>query len=364
MKKHAQTLAGAAFGIALLIFLFKDTDWREVGHALRSVHWGWLVTSLLLVLVTFFTRVQRWSYIVRTAKPVSFRALFSATQIGFLGNFVLPGRIGEIIRAVVLSHLAGLPFTRCFAFVALDRVTDLFGLIAVMGVALIFFRPEADIPLPPDILDVVIPADIIQVATLWTMVFVAIILAGLGLLYFFQDRFVGIMHYVLRPLGRKISDKIEHFMRTFALGLHVFRSVGDMARAVGYSLLTWAVGVLCYHAVLEAFGLAAHWYTSVLVMVFLAVAVSIPGAPGFVGQFHLAVVAAVLISDPGADTNVARAAALMAHLVNLVPVALVGVYCLYTEKLGLLALRRESAVLEEQAPEMETPGDGISPGDR
>ena len=150
MKKVVVNTVGIILAAFLVCWMFQDTDWADVGHAFRTVHWFWLGMSLIWVLIGFFTRVQRWSYIVRTAKPVSFRSMFSATQIGFLGNFVLPLRAGEAIRALVLSRLSQLSFSRCIAFVALDRVTDLVGLIVVMFLAVLTFHPAGPISMPAD----------------------------------------------------------------------------------------------------------------------------------------------------------------------------------------------------------------------
>ncbi len=109
MKKAVQIIVGLVIGALLLWWVFRDTDWAEVGTALGAVHWGWLAVATLFVLFSFITRILRWRYIVRTAKPVSFRSMFSATQIGFMANFILPGRAGEVIRALVLSR--GRPIT-------------------------------------------------------------------------------------------------------------------------------------------------------------------------------------------------------------------------------------------------------------
>src|SRR5690606_38998576 len=63
--------------------------------------------------------------------------------------FTLPARAGEAIRALVLARGAKLPFTKCVAFVALDRVTDLFGLLVVLSITLFAYRPESAVQFPP-----------------------------------------------------------------------------------------------------------------------------------------------------------------------------------------------------------------------
>jgi len=345
MKKNIQMLLGLAIGAFLIWLLFRNTDWHAVGEALRTANWWWLGLSFAIVFVTFLTRIVRWGYIVRTAQPVSFRAMYSATQIGFLGNFTLPGRVGEVIRAVVLSRLTGMSFSRCFAFVALDRVTDLFGLIVVMIIAVSVFHPTEPIVLEE--LSAPIEPDAIRLAALSTGVVMAGIIASFVILYVNKAFAVRMVAATVGRVSAGLSRRLEGMLAQFADGMHIFKSVGDMSRAIGWSLVTWAIGTFCYYCVLEAFAIEAPWYTAVVIMAFLAVAISIPSTPGFVGPFHIAIVGAVVVVAPETDRDVAKAAALLAHLINTLPVWITGGICLYTEKLGLLELRRQGEQLEE-----------------
>ena len=346
MKKKIQIIAGFVIAAVLIWLLFRETDWQAVGKALREANWWWLLLSTALVFVTFVTRIRRWSFIVRTAQPVSFRHLFSATQIGFLANFTLPGRVGEVIRAVVLSRLTGLAFSRCFAFVALDRVTDLFGLITVLLISIFFFNPDG--PVVIEELGATIPPNAIRLGALSTGLFMAAIIVSFVLLYLNKGLALRIVDATVGRVSEALRVRLGGMVAQFADGLHVFKSAGDMVRAIGWSLVTWTIGTFCYFCVLQAFAIDAPWYTAVVVMACLAVAISVPSTPGFVGLFHIAIVGALLVVAPETSPDVAKAAAIIAHLVNIVPVMIAGVYCLYTEDLGLLELRRQSEQVEKE----------------
>ncbi len=344
MKKYLQIALGLVIGGLILWFLMKATDWNKVWVEIQEAHWGWLGLGVALLFLTFVTRVQRWTYIVRTAGPVSFRSLFSATQIGFLGNFVLPGRAGEVIRALVLNRLSGIPFVKCFAFVALDRLTDLFGLIAVLFVSVLAFHPQQDFVLPEEFFgDYTISKNMIQSGALFTCLAVMGIVGVFAAFYLKQDLFLRLSNATLGRASKPLAARLNQMMVHFAEGLHVFRSPVDMAKSLGFSLLTWGVSTVCYLCVVLAFGIEAPWYAPFVIMSLLAVAVSIPGLPGFVGPFHIAIMGGLYITNPAVDLNAAFAAAIMAHLLNLVPVVMVGAYCLYLEGFGLLELRRSGS---------------------
>jgi uncharacterized protein (TIRG00374 family) len=346
MKKQVQIWGGIALAGAILYFMFRGTDWAAVGEAFRAAHPGWLALSGLFVFLTFFTRVQRWTYIVRSTKPVSYSVLFSATQIGFLANFTLPGRVGEVIRALVLARLAKLPFVKCFAFVALDRVTDLFGLLAMMLVTVIAFRPQQDFALPPGLPWESLPASIIQTGVLSTTVILCAVIAAFVLLFVSQN---GVLRLMERVLGTGVwARRLQDSARHFAEGLHIFRNRADVLRSIAWSLLTWLIGGLSYHFLMLGFGIDPPWYAMCLVLTILSIVISLPGAPGFVGQFHAAIMVAVLILLPDTPANTARAMAIASHLLNLLPIALTGIYCIYRENLGLLQLQREGEQAEAE----------------
>lgn len=349
MKKKIQIAAGLVIGLGLLWLLFKDTNWSEVFDAIRKANASLLGLGMLVVFCTFFTRVLRWRYIVRTAKPVSFRHMFSATQIGFLANFTMPGRVGEVVRALVLARLAKLPFAKCFAMVALDRVTDLIGLVAVMIVTIAAYKPVGKVVIPREVFDAEITFDaaLVQPGEIAVFVSLIVLIGAFVMLYVNQRLVLRISDACLGVVSKKLAAWSHAFLEHFAEGLHIFRSASDMAKSVAFSLLTWCLFLLSFQVLLWAFGIHGPWYTVLVLQVLLAVFIAVPGAPGFVGQFHVPIVIALVLVIPDMDVSKAKAVAIVGHLINVALVAATGVYCLSTERLGLLELTRESMQAED-----------------
>lgn len=343
MKRVIQPLIGLLLGAFLIWLLFRNTDWAEVGAAIRNVHVGWLLAAQIPLWLTFPTRVQRWTYIVRAVEPVSYRSLFSATQIGFLANFTLPGRIGEVIRAVVLSRLTPIPFSRAFALVALDRVTDLFGLMAILIVSVLAFRPDADVVIPRETFG-------FEIVFRQEDYFLGAQLAGVGLvgivgafvlLYTKRALFLRISDAVLGLVSKRFAAIAHRLISQFAEGFEVFRMPSDMAKSIGLSLVTWGLALLSLAAMLNAFRIDYPWYTPFVMQAMIAVFISAPGAPGFVGQYHAPIVLALVMLIPGTNLGAAKAVAIIVHLIQLPPIALTGAYCLMREQLAFGELRRE-----------------------
>ena len=359
MKRKIQVVFGLGLGAFLVWLVFRDTDWPKVYAAARSAHWGWLLIGMVAMTATFVSRIWRWRYVVRTAKPVSFRHMFSSTQIGFLANFTLPGRAGELIRSLVLARLARLPVSKCIAFVALDRVTDLFGLISVLLVAVLAFRPAGRITLPPEIpvpdwAGGLLQPAVIRNMALGSAAFMAAIVVVLVLLYVNQRLALRVSDAVVGAVSKRLAERVHEMLRHFAEGLHVFRSAPDMAKSAFFSLVTWGLFAFSYECMLLAFSLELPWYAAFVTLSMVAVAISIPGAPGFIGQMHFGIYAALYVLRPDIDTDLAKAVALVTHVVNVIPVYVVGGVCLYYEQFGLLELRRETEQVEEEL-ESESP---------
>lgn len=356
MKKLIQLLVGVLLGALLLWLVFRGTNWNEVLRAIAAADPVWLGIVLVLILLSFVARVQRWSYIVRTAKPVPYRHLFSATQIGFLANFTLPGRVGELVRAAVLTRLENLPLTKSFAMVVLDRITDLFGLLAVVLVTVFAYTPKkGEIHVPASTLGFPIDFSVenIQRGQIAAVVSLVALVSFFVLLYVKQDLMLRVSDRFWSQFSKKLARKFHGWLQHFAEGLHIFRSGSDMAKAVAYSLLVWAIAMLALAGMMRAFHVHVPWYGLFVMQLLLAVFISAPGAPGFVGQFHAPIVIGLVMFVPGIDDSRAKAVAIMTHLLNLVPVVAVGLVCLYTEKLGIVELARESAHTETELDETE-----------
>lgn len=362
MKKKLQIIVGLLLGMFLVWFVFHDTDWSKVGEAIANAHRGWLILSFLAVVASFFTRTQRWSYIVRTAKPVPYRTLFNATQIGFLANFTLPARAGEVIRALVLGRRERIPFSKCVAFVALDRVTDFFGLFAVLAITIVFFHPTAAVKLPPG-MDIpawaqpLLEPSNIRFGAEFTGLILCLLIGILLLIYVNQRLAVRLCRAIVGLISQRLADRLGEMVAQFAEGLHIFRSGRDMGLSILWSLITWGLSAICYWAIVKAFGLHAPWYAPCVILALLSIAITLPGAPGFIGQFQIGIILPLVLVVPDVAKDTASAIAILAHLINLGAVVLVGLYALQQEHMGLLALQQESeAAAESLVVEPDTKG--------
>jgi uncharacterized membrane protein YbhN (UPF0104 family) len=357
VKRALQAIAGVLVAVLLMWLLLRGVSLEELRGSLGKMRWGWLFLAQIPIWVSFFLRIQRWSYVVRAVHPATFRSMFSATQLAFLVNFTIGMRLGELVRPLVLSRLTRMTFAKAMAVNALDRVNDLIGLMMVMLIGVIAFRPDHDIVLPQGTFGLkeplTIPKSIVVTGGEGSAVFLLGVLAMLILIYLNKSLVLRMTNAVVGVISKKLAAFACHLVEQFAEGLQVFRNAGDMAKSIGFGLLTWGCFLLSYVLLFKVFGLETRWYAAFIVQILLAFFVSAPGVPGMVGQFHMPIVVGMLMAIPSATLPDCIALAIVAHLSNMVPITIMGAYAISVEGLSLAELRKDVEVAEETVEALE-----------
>ncbi len=359
-KRQMQLVAGLAVSAVLLWWLFKDTNWAEVGRVVRNADLFWLSAAVGCVLLSFVVRIFRWRALVAVEPPPRFIKLFNATQIGFFANFVLPARLGEVIRAVVLSRGTDIPVSKSLAFVAVDRITDLVGLAGTLLLTVLFFHPAEAIYLPEEMRGLYsgpISAALIRRACLGAAAAIVVGLAGAFALAASRGLAERVLRRTVAPFSPALAVRLTALADHFTSGMAVVRSPWRMARACGVSLALWGVFAVTNWCAFMALRLEVPWYAPFVTLSLLAVFISLPGPPGFIGPYHVAIAGSLLLVNPAMNVDEARAMAIMAHLLNLLPVVVVGVWCLSAENVSLAQMKETG----ESVAEAEDPGPEILP---
>ena len=333
LRRAGQLILGSAIAAVLVWLLFRDTEWATVGEILRDVDLAWILAAQALLFSSHLLRVQRWTHIIRATRPISFRATFSAAQVGFLFNIVLPARLGEGVRTMLLARLAGFRVSTSAALVALDRLADSCGFLLVAAIALISFPGHRDVVLPAGVVGNAEPLTV-SGALLEPLVVSASLILAIGLLllaalYFQRSRAVGFLERRLTLLPdtaavRILAARILAAARGFTDGMQVFSSTPGMISAALASLVAWLFAVASLGCILKAFGLDTSWYVPFAMQAMIALFSTAPVTPGLIGQFHLAVFACLMIAVPGVSSSEAKAVAIVVHFLAILPVVTLG----------------------------------------
>jgi uncharacterized protein (TIRG00374 family) len=327
---------GIAISVGLMVILFARTDYDYTGlwTSLVAADIDYVLLAGALTVATVAMRAWRWRYLLRPLKAVGFASAMSATSIGLMANMILPLRLGEIARAMVLAHRERLDGSAALATIVIDRLLDGFTILFIFGVLLLV----SPLPLDPRW----------QRVVRWTGPSVlAVYVAALAFLLYLSyatDRVLRGLQRAEAVLPRSWVRRLMQFLTSFSSGLQSLGQRRYRLRILATSLLLWgAVGVYNF-AVVQAFQLHLPLAVGFLLLVFQAFAVMVPASPGFVGTHHAASVACLLLW--GVPPEAALTSALVMHAINYFLTIALGLGYLWSVGLSLRALTRPQAGLQ------------------
>ncbi len=99
-----------------------------------------ITVAMLLNALNYYFKVLRWDVLL-AARGYTYsrlRAWTSFLSSGYVG-LMTPGRVGDLLRTQYLRHDLGVPYADGLALLTIDRLCDLYVLLAFAGVGIVFF---------------------------------------------------------------------------------------------------------------------------------------------------------------------------------------------------------------------------------
>lgn len=318
MSRGVRIALSVAISAVFLGFALRGVDWSEALAALGDANYVWVVLMLPVTFWTLIVRAQRWRVFLQAVGVPPLRPLVSATNIGFMANMVLPLRIGEVVRPVLLSRRAGLPLSGVLASVLLERIFDMFTILFFFGVSVSLVRVSAQVQ-----------------QWGWMLSGLAVAVAAVIVLVRVQERlFLRLARAVADRLPPRIGGPAYRFAEGFVQALEMLDSPAAYFRAFGWSVYLWLAISVVYIFGFWAFHFDIEPLRGALILTTLvAIAVSVPSAPGYIGSFQLGCVLGLRLF--GIDESPALAYSIVVHLTQFVGVIGAGLYSLWTENISL-----------------------------
>jgi uncharacterized protein (TIRG00374 family) len=311
-KKRLHLIIGLVIIVGALYYAFKDVSIVEVGRALHSINYIYLIPAICMVAMSYYFRALRWRYLIGAIKEVKTKDLFSPLMIGFMGN-MLPARAGEFIRPYLLSKKENISFSYSFATIIIERLFDM-TLVLLLLFWVLQFEMNVFSKSNPDTYKLI---GYMKNFGWVSLVICSIIFIFSALLQFRKELALRIVHFCIKPLPHLWREKIIHMVHSFTEGLSVLKDKKGFFITAVLSILIWILFVITYYPLLMAFNISSqHSIISLLLILCLSVAVFITvlPTPGFLGSFQLACVA-VLNKLFKIDIDIAASFSIVAWLV-------------------------------------------------
>ncbi len=320
----------------LLVLVFKDVSWGRFWTTITQIQYGWLLVGAALLAYSIWLRAARWRILLMKQKSFTTYRLFKAEMIGYMGNDILPFRAGEVLRAWLVGRWGNLPISGVGATIVVERGLDMFSFGLLAALYLLWW------PWLP-------------IARLLGLVALAAVLF-LILLSTWMNRHHELYHSRLQKWAERATQKGKgKLARQIVAGFAGLESIWRMPRlgvVALQTLILWLLYVIITFCGLQAFHfditLGQQLHAIAVLLIFTTLSLSIPAAPGAVGTYHGATVAALSFFNVGADG--ARAFALVFHLVNYLVMTLPGIWFTLREGLQLTAVLEDSEAKASEMP--------------
>lgn len=322
-------LAGLGASAVALGVVIHSVDLAQTGRLLAAADPVPIAACLLVVATQVGLRSVRWRVLL--PKPASGTKIplvrvAPVLLVGYLGNAVLPARLGEPIRAYLVAGRERLDAAEAFGSVVLERIVDTASLAVIVFVAADAVRA---------------PGWIVQAAGAAALVAGAVLaaLVTVGLSPFAR---VGLRLAARLPAADRTLRPATK-LADFARGVdRPSRSSAVLVAAV-LSVACWALDATTFYLVGRSVGAEISPAMAVLISGVTVLGTAIPSAPGYVGTFDLAAAATGVALGIAGPT--ALAVGVLAHAVTVLPTAAAGAVSLVAmgARLGSLAKAVEPA---------------------
>jgi len=311
MKKKLGLVLSLLISIIFLFLALKKVDAKEIGESLLNANLLYFFLAILLTLVAFFLRSIRWKILLNPLKNLPLSMVFNATMIGFMCNYTLPARVGEVIRAYLIGVRVDISKSAAFATIIVERVMDVFILSFFAAIILIFF------PVP------------VYFKKIGATIFILNILI-FGLLLVMHKKSTAFIKIIEKPLsifGEKIKEKIRTLIFAFIEGLNILEKRSSFILATVLSFGIWSITGLLFYVLFFSFSIRLPLYAAFLDMTILTFGIMIPSTSGFVGTFQFFVKEGLMIFH--VDPNIALSYSILLYASQFIPVVGIGLISLW-----------------------------------
>ena len=294
-----------------LALSLRGTDIKAVASQVLRADLRGVFGYFALLLVIHLVRTVRWGLLLQPLGKVSFLRLNTATAVGYMLLVLLPLRLGELARPLLISRPQRgsgpvLPRRGALASCVVERIID--GL-AIGALGIIALRALGDHAAGP-------AAEFAQRAV-WLVSGGFAALCGIVVaVTFFRERAVGLVRRVLERFSVRLAGGVGRMLDTFIGGL----GVGSGPRLALVLLLTglhWALHAVGFMWVASSFGFALSPLQACAVLATQVVGVMVPAGPGMVGtsQFFAQLGLSIFVSGTFEVASVAARAAAFANTI-------------------------------------------------
>ncbi|MBN1898229.1 MAG: flippase-like domain-containing protein [Spirochaetes bacterium] len=289
-RKYYLYLVQLGVSCLFLDLTFHNIDFKSFYKAFQLIDIKILLLITLVLFILTFFRAFKWKYLFPDNTPVKFVSLIKTVFVGFMVNYILPVRAGEVYRAFFLNKIEKVDKSMILGTVVIDRLFD--GLIVGLGIIVIFLLN-------------IIRENVFYKVGLLGLGFYVLAVLFLIIFYFRKKNVLSVIKKLLFFTGPGTRDKVLSILDKFYEGLHVFNNRRNFFLFLLFTLLVWLlIGVTNYLYLysMDIFNLfkmnVSPVFFTLLFLCLLVLGVSVPSGPGAIGPFQASIFFAFFLINP------------------------------------------------------------------
>lgn len=332
-------LIGLLVSVVALGVVLRSVDLGACAAVISHANPIPLAACLVVITAQVGLRSLRWRVLLpapRHGGGIRVRRIVPVLLVGYLGNAVLPARLGEPIRAYLVAKREDLDAAEAFGSVVLERVVD------TATLALLAFIAAVAVNAPGWIVQATGVAALVGVGLT-----AALVIVGPTPIVRLTRRLVASGPFAAR------AEPIMVRLEVFARGIDRPSRSSAIVVAVIVSGLCWMGDMITFWLVARSIGAPVDPAAALLIAAVTVLGTALPSAPGYVGTFELA--AATTAQALGVSAAPALALAVLAHALAVLPVAGAGAVSMVAmdARLGRLATDASRAESVTGLPSMD-----------
>ena len=268
----------STLGVSLFFSLLWWVGFERLLSIFSTVEISWLVLSILLGFIVYPVRAWRWRILLTPIKnPIKFPTIFWVSVAGYMFNVVIPVRVGEPLRAALLSGKEGLDFLGCLSSVLVERILDLIFVAGLVAITLILLPIQVRLPL-------------------WVssgLVLTGIIASLMLILLIFSIRWEGKILSILKkissflPATNKLKVKILQWFSSIICGAKSLTyNLRTTLMVIVSTLIVWITNFFALFFLFMAFRFTLPILLMILIYGLVTLILILPAPPGYTGTYE------------------------------------------------------------------------------
>ena len=321
MNKYIKFIIGLLISVVGIWYAFRQFNFSEFIAALSNVNYFYLLGAIIIQFIAVWFRAVRWKWLISPIKEIPTKPLFDATMIGYFGNNILPLRMGELLRAYVVSDKYKISTSKVIGTLVVDRILDL----VALTIFALFFLFNSDLMNIPQ----------------WIMIFSIIVTISLFTFLIYiggknPDWFSIKKRFSV--FKSKIGSKLFDIFANMISGLSVLKKTKQKFGVYSFIIVLWILYFISFLFMVKGVNLELNLMNIGVLYVLLTLAISIPAAPGYVGTYH-AICVAVLTNVYNIDLVASQTFAIVSHAAVFIPFVVVGAIIFVKNSLNFSKLK-------------------------